>query len=103
MVSKAQALAAEMSQERILTETDGPFAQVDGRPALSWDVGRAVEVLSQLWGTPRQDTQDRLPANLKSLRVGFRNRPEHGDVIEIVSISRDPIRLYGRVKTSTAY
>jgi TatD DNase family protein len=63
---KGQALAAEMPEDRILTETDGPFAQVDGRPALPWDVGRAVEVLSQLWGTPRQDTQDRLTANLKT-------------------------------------
>jgi TatD DNase family protein len=65
--AKGRALAAEMPKDRVLTETDGPFAQVDGHPAHPWDVGRAVETLSQLWTTPRHDTQDRLLANLKTL------------------------------------
>jgi len=49
---KGRALAARMPCDRVLTETDGPFAQVDGRVAWPWDVDRAVDALSQIWSEP---------------------------------------------------
>ncbi len=47
---KGRALAARMPRDRILTETDGPFAQLDGRAALPWDAEQAVVALAELWG-----------------------------------------------------
>ncbi|MGY3427457.1 TatD DNase family protein [Bradyrhizobium sp. F1.13.4] len=64
---KGRSLVSEMPVDRILTETDGPFAQVDGLAACPWDVDRAVETLSLLWKLPRMDTEERLATNLKSL------------------------------------
>lgn len=43
-------LARSMPQERVLTESDGPFAQIEGRSALPWDSGRAEPVLAEIWG-----------------------------------------------------
>jgi hypothetical protein len=34
---KGRALTSRMPRERIPTESDGPFAQVEGRPAFPWD------------------------------------------------------------------
>jgi len=64
---KGRGLVCEMPVDRILTETDGPFAQIDGLAACPWDVDRAVETLSLLWKLPRPDTEERLATNLKSL------------------------------------
>jgi TatD DNase family protein len=48
--TKGRALAAAMPRDRVLTETDGPFAQVDGAAALPWDCQLAVDGLADLWG-----------------------------------------------------
>jgi TatD DNase family protein len=43
--AKGRALVAGMPQDRVLTESDGPFATIDGRSAAPWDVGIAVTAL----------------------------------------------------------
>lgn len=42
-------LIREMPQERILTETDGPFIMVSGRPARPADIETVVSGLASLW------------------------------------------------------
>lgn len=37
-------------KNRVLLETDGPFAKTDGKPALPSDVVLVIEFLSELWG-----------------------------------------------------
>lgn len=64
---KGRALAAEMPQNRVLTETDGPFAQVDGQAARPWDASGAAAALSAIWGGSQEETDARLLANLKAL------------------------------------
>lgn len=64
---KGRSLAAKMPRDRVLTETDGPFAQVDGRAALPWDVERAVEALSQIWSDPVDTVQRQLVDNFRRL------------------------------------
>jgi Tat protein secretion system quality control protein TatD with DNase activity len=44
---KGQALAAEMPQDRILTETDGPFAQVDGWKLIAFKRSRGIQYLDR--------------------------------------------------------
>jgi TatD DNase family protein len=60
-------LAARMPRDRVLTETDGPFAP-DGKQRLSpFDVGRAVAKLAALWSISERNVEMRLAANLKEL------------------------------------
>ena len=70
--AKGRALAAAMPRDRILTETDGPFAQVDGTAALPWDCQLAVARLSELWGLQPGDTKERLDENLRRLTAAAR-------------------------------
>lgn len=62
---KGRKLAAAMPRDRILTESDGPFAQFNGRPAFPWDVVRAVEALAQLWSEPVEIANKQLFLNLR--------------------------------------
>lgn len=64
---KGKALTARMPRERVLTESDGPFAQIDGCAVMPWDVERAVTGLADIWGSSRQETQKILNDNLWQL------------------------------------
>jgi len=64
---KGRSLAVRMPCERVLTESDGPFAQIEGRAVLPWEVDRAVAVLADLWARDRRETQKILNNNLRSL------------------------------------
>jgi TatD DNase family protein len=48
--AKGRALVAQMPRDRVLTESDGPFAQTNGRPATPADVGLAADGLALVWG-----------------------------------------------------
>ena len=56
-----------MPRDRILTETDGPFATLNGRSALPWDVRTAVEMLAELWKIAVEDVDSLLDENLRKL------------------------------------
>ena len=64
---RGRRLAARMPRECVLTESDGPFARIGRRAVLPWDVGRAVEVLSELWDSSDEETQQTLNDNLGRL------------------------------------
>ncbi len=64
---KGRVLAAKMPRDRVLTESDGPFAQVEGRQAYPWDAARAAETLAQLWGESLSSVEWQLAANLRAL------------------------------------
>lgn len=64
---KGRALVAKMPQDRIITETDGPFTRVDNRPLLPWDADRAVSVLCEIWGLPLVEAREQLLQNVQSL------------------------------------
>jgi TatD DNase family protein len=38
-----------MPRERVLTESDGPFAQLKGRSIFPWEVDVAVDALAKCW------------------------------------------------------
>lgn len=65
-----RALAAEMPRDRILTESDGPFVHLSGRPANPWDVAVAVEALADVWGEEATSVQRVLDSNLHRLIAG---------------------------------
>lgn len=50
--SSAIRLIEAMPQDRVLTETDAPFARIEGRKTVPWDVVLVMQHLAKLW---RQD------------------------------------------------
>ncbi len=64
---KGRAMAAAMPPDRILTESDGPFAQVDGRSLVPWDTAIAERALAEIWGVTAAEAQQRLLGNLRRL------------------------------------
>jgi len=62
-----RALVARIPRERVLTETDGPFAQLDGAALLPWQADLAINNLSVLWSLPRETVDQLLLANLRRL------------------------------------
>lgn len=65
--ARGKMLVARIPHERILTESDGPFAQIDYRSILPWEVDRAVTVLADLWGKNVPEAQQILYNNLRTL------------------------------------
>lgn len=53
--------------DRLLTETDGPFAKVDGREAHPADVARTIEDLARLRSMPFDELAEIITGNLKRL------------------------------------
>jgi TatD DNase family protein len=56
-----------MPRNRVLTETDGPFGQINGKPLEPIDVGQAVSALSALWLIPPDEVAALIQDNLKRL------------------------------------
>jgi TatD DNase family protein len=65
--SRGRASAAEMPRERILPETDGPFAQVDGKLIHPWDAMRISRHLAELWSVPSDVAASQLRDNFRKL------------------------------------
>jgi TatD DNase family protein len=64
---KGRALAGSMPRDRVLTETDGPFARVEGQSAFPWDASIAVAGLAELWDLPEKEVEQMLRENLRRL------------------------------------
>ena len=63
---KGRTLVKAMPPERIITESDGPFAQMDGRPIMPWEAEDTM-ALAALWSIPDSEVAKRLFANFKVL------------------------------------
>jgi len=46
---RGRLIAARLPRERVLTESDGPFARVQGKPLMPWQAELAVQELSKIW------------------------------------------------------
>jgi TatD DNase family protein len=46
---RGRSLVAAMPRERVLTETDGPFCRIAGRPAIPADVELVERGLAGMW------------------------------------------------------
>jgi TatD DNase family protein len=58
---------AALPNDRILTETDGPFTKVSGRVAIPQDVQFAVELLASLRGMTPGEMKNQIYQNLKTI------------------------------------
>jgi TatD DNase family protein len=64
---KGRALAKAMPRDRILTETDGPFAGGPQHPLRPVDAWKAVHQLAALWDIPKKEAESQLLENLRDL------------------------------------
>lgn len=64
---KGRELTRRMPRDRLLTESDGPFAQIDGRAAWPWEAGNAISELEKLWGQSAAEVESQLLGNLSRL------------------------------------
>ena len=64
---KGRKLAELMPVDRVLTETDGPFARNGNHPLFPWNVDQAELALGGIWQTGALKTRERLRANLRTL------------------------------------
>ncbi len=62
-----QAVISEIPRNRILTETDGPFARHRGQPLMPWDAGLVVPQLAKLWDIPILEVENILQENFRML------------------------------------
>ena len=60
-------LVQRIPPERILTESDGPFAQLNDQPVMPWHVERAIHELSAIWLLPPLKVAKTIDNNLRSL------------------------------------
>lgn len=65
--AKGRALVAQLPRDRVLTETDGPFANVNGRSAVPWDVGDVINVIAEVWATEKEQVDKVMQDNLRRL------------------------------------
>lgn len=64
---KGKTLTELVPKNRVLPETDGPFFQLKGRPAMPWDVDKVIADLGMIWKTPCNDVKSLLRMNLRNL------------------------------------
>jgi TatD DNase family protein len=64
---RGRELVAAMPRDRVLTETDGPFAMVGDIPLLPADVNSAVTQLANIWSESPHDAEQRINKAFRSL------------------------------------
>jgi TatD DNase family protein len=64
---RGQAAAAAMPRDRVISESDGPFGLVDGKPAFPWQAWSVVSELSELWRESKNKVAVQLQENFKKL------------------------------------
>jgi TatD DNase family protein len=56
-----------MPRERVVPESDGPFARVKGKPVLPWETELVATQLSSLWSVSVDNVDRILMDNLEKL------------------------------------
>lgn len=72
--AKGRNLIQEMPRDRVLAESDGPFARHHGRPAEPSDVLEVYMMLARCWKVEICDVRAQLARNLEAVRVGIVTR-----------------------------
>lgn len=61
-------LVAALPQDRVVPESDGPFATVGGKPVMPWSALETAQSLSEVWNLPVDVAADMLARNGANLR-----------------------------------
>ena len=72
---RSRRLIQEIPLDRMLTESDGPFVQLDGQPARPSSVLKVLTEIASIRGTCPEEVRERVLANLKDLRKALPGDP----------------------------
>lgn len=61
--SNGKTLAAKLPRGRVVPESDGPFAQLDGKPVMPWSAPDTAKRLAEIWGVPVESVAHTLNDN----------------------------------------
>lgn len=64
---KGEHLVRRIPPERIITETDGPFTKVAGRPSTPTDIVQVIQRLADIWQLSWEDSQNRVFSNFRNI------------------------------------
>jgi TatD DNase family protein len=70
LTKNGQRIISHIPLDRILTETDGPFAGENGKPYYPWDVEKVIQYLSKIHSMPAEAVRERIWENFKRLTNG---------------------------------
>jgi TatD DNase family protein len=65
--ASGRALAAAMPRDRVVPESDGPFAKIEDKPVMPWCAAQTAEALGPLWGLSPEATMDTIGRNGRKL------------------------------------
>ena len=65
---RGRLIVERLPRQSVLTESDGPFARVRGKPLMPWQVDLAILELSNIWSLPVNEIGAVLHENLATLR-----------------------------------
>lgn len=65
--ASGKSLAKKLPRDRVVPESDGPFAQVDGATVMPWSSDNTAELLARAWDLPVSEVKLRLEANSRRL------------------------------------
>lgn len=65
---KGRSLLARMPLDRVLPETDGPFATCNGKLLMPWSAWAMCSTVADIWQMPVDEVQGQMQSNLQRLR-----------------------------------
>lgn len=86
---RGRALVASLPPKQVLTETDGPFVQVDGRPLRPVDVRRVVDDLASIWHVGHNEARIRVLENFRNC-ISARSGPHTSQSWEVKLLDEAP-------------
>lgn len=69
--AKGQRIFKELPREKVLPETDGPFARNGSSPFMPWEAITIVKYLAVAWNTTYSSVKEQLNQNLMTIRKGY--------------------------------
>jgi TatD DNase family protein len=70
--SNGQKIISAIPKEKILTETDGPFIENNGRSVRPSDIGLVHDYLSNFWGMSKNEVEAIIRANFATLIISIK-------------------------------
>lgn len=64
---KGMSLVSLIPKDRILTETDGPFAKIARKPLFPWDADLSIKYISNVWNLEEHESKITILNNFKRL------------------------------------
>ncbi|MCU8043945.1 MULTISPECIES: Qat anti-phage system TatD family nuclease QatD [unclassified Shewanella] len=71
--ASGKALAKRLPKDKVVSESDGPFAKLNGHSVMPWDFDITVSLLSDAWSMPFDEVRHQITYNSLNLlsQIGF--------------------------------